>query len=310
MGDIPYAALAGLGGNLLSGGIGELLAGMDEREQEALLRQAVDAYGNIDLPKLERLSAEQLGPSRFDSIQTDPALRQAQMDALDSLQREARAGGMTLDDRATYLQAGDKAARDASGAMGRIREGLEARGMGGSGTETALQFGAAQGQAQRAGEAALQTAADSRRRALDSMMAGGRLAGSMREQEFGEKSRGAEAADAIARYNAESRARANQYNAGLGQQGFENQRSLLGGKVNALNGQSALAGQRAQGKRQFWAGMGEAGRQAGREVQRRYDLSDPAQSGSRGYGSLPGDWTQYEQSTPDDWDNPWKKGGF
>lgn len=249
-------------GLLIQGGagvLGELLSMDDKAEQQRLIRQAMDEFGNIDLPKLEEIAAEQLGPSEMGSLRADPEMVAAQRASLEELKRLSQSGGLRLEDRAMQNEALGRASRAESAGRQRISEDMAMRGQSGSGAALAMQLQNQQGAAQRGSESAMQAAAQGQRRALDAMLQRGRLAGDMRGQEFSEKARAAEARDSISRWNATARADANRYNAGLAQQGFNNSMSLAGARANTAVGAANHAGQNAQDTRQLAAGVGKAG---------------------------------------------------
>jgi hypothetical protein len=259
MDPITLSLLIGAGVQILGGVAGEAFSAQDRETQQRLLQQATDAYGKVNLPKLQQLVGEQVGPSELSKVGGDPELQQAQRGALDEIMRVARSGGMTLEDKANLNRVQNKVARTESAGRNRISEDMAARGISGGGAELAMQLANNQQASQQASENGLETAAAAQHRALDAMMQGGRLAGDIRGQDYNEKARAAEAQDMINRYNADSRSRAAQYNAGLAQQQYENEMRQAQGKAGGLREQSAAAGQRAQDTRSLWNGLGTAG---------------------------------------------------
>lgn len=257
------AALIGVGAQAGLGVLGEILASMDEADAERLIKQATDQYGKIDLPALKQIVAEQLGPSDLSKIQSDPELVSAQKDALAEVLRVGRDGGLRLEDKAALNEATGAAARAGTGNYRRVLEDRAQRGISGSGDELVASMKAGQDAAQGASNAGLRVAADAQRRSLDAMLSGGRLAGEMRGQEFGEKSRVAEAQDAIKRFNAEGRTAASQYNNQIAQQGFGNQMTVLDRKAGGLRDQAQLKRDAAAGKRSMFSGGGAAAARGG-----------------------------------------------
>lgn len=148
---------------------------------------------------------QDLGPSAYDQIATDPRLRDAQMTALDRLSREGSAGGMGVEDRVALAQAQGETARRERGSREAILQGMAMRGQGGSGVELAATLANQQGAAEQNAMSGAQAAADARRRALSATMQSGQLGGSIRGQDYGEKANRASATDAIARFNADQR---------------------------------------------------------------------------------------------------------
>lgn len=256
-------ALIGLGAQAGLGVLGEILAGMDEAEAERLIAQATDQYGEIDIPTLEALVAEQLGPSAMTGVQTDPAFAAAQREALNELMSLARSGGLRLEDKAALNEALGQAARTESAGRRRIAEELAARGVGGSGAELLMQLQGNQQTAQRAADTGLRVAGDAQRRALDAMLAGGRLAGDIRGQEFGEKSRVAQAQDEIARFNAAGRERAALANRQMQQQSFANRLALADRRAAGFRDRASMKRDAARGKRMMFGGFGAAASRGG-----------------------------------------------
>jgi hypothetical protein len=223
---------AGVATQIIGGLIAYYIAKGDREKARSLLEQAAQ-MAEVDLPELERLVAEEVGPSAFEDIKTDPALRDAQMAALDRLQQIDQEGGLLLADKANLNKVLGQTNRAAASQNAAVREDMAARGVGGSGAEMAMQLANNQAQAQRGGEQGLDIAAMAQQRALDAIMARGQLAGDVRGQDFGEQSQIAQAKDLISRYNADSRSKAKYHNAGLGQQHFDNQMRRNQGRAAA-----------------------------------------------------------------------------
>lgn len=256
-------ALAGLGAQAGLGVIGEILASMDEAEAEKLIKSATNQYGEIDLPALKQIVAEQLGPSELSRIQGDPELAAAQKEALGEIMRVGRDGGLRLEDKAALNEAMGSAARAGTAGYKRVLEDRAQRGISGSGDELVASMKAGQVASQQASDAGLRVAGDAQKRALDAMLAGGRLAGDIRGQEFGEKSRVAEAQDAIKRFNAEGRTNASKYNNEVSQQGFGNSMAVADRRAAGLRDQAQLKRDSAAGKRSMFAGGGAAAARGG-----------------------------------------------
>ena len=140
-------------------------------------------------------------PSEFNKITTDPVFKDAQMKALTGLQDVADQGGMTdvmkgrLNDIARSEQVKSRGAREG------ILQNASERGVGGSGLELMAQLKNQQDSATRASDRGTQVAADAEERALNALIKSGQMGGEMETQEFGEKSKIAEAQDAVNRFN-------------------------------------------------------------------------------------------------------------
>ena len=144
-------------------------------------------------------------PSAFNSIETDPELQKAQMAALSQLQEIGSEGGLTKTDRAKLNQI--KSQEDAAnrGQREAIMQRAQARGMGGSGLEIASQLQNQQDSATRQAQRDMDVGALAEQRALDAILQGGNLAGSMQNTAFNQQAQKAEANDAISRFNTQNR---------------------------------------------------------------------------------------------------------
>lgn len=209
---------SGVGGGL--GGFLGSLAGWNETEPD---RNAIDsdaAMGlyqgtnfqyldprDVQMRSLARYQspeneqALQMGPSAFGDIQSDPALRQAQMAALAQQQGEAGQAGMGLEDRIAQSQAQAQQARQEQGQRQAILAAAQSRGQLGGGAQLGAQLNAQSAGATSGAAAAQQAALGARMRALQSMQGAGQLGGQIRGQDYGEAANRAAAQDAISRFN-------------------------------------------------------------------------------------------------------------
>lgn len=167
----------------------------------------------------ERVEAEKvqafLSPdSAMSNISTDPRLREAQLKALSQLQEVGDNGGMTLRDQANLSKVQGQVAAADRGRREAIMQNMAARGASGGGLELLAQMQNAQASTDREAQSGLDIAAQAQERALQAMMNSGQLGGSIRSQDFGEKSQVAQAQDAINKFNAGVRNQSTQYNAG------------------------------------------------------------------------------------------------
>lgn len=256
MADIPWGQIAGAGAQVVAGMAGNEKAAGYTAEELRMLREALAQYDSVGLPDS---SPELLGPSAYSGIQADPATREAQMQALEELANVYRNGGMNLTDRANLAGIQSKTAQAERSARAGIADSMAARGISGGGSELAMNLAAQQGAAQRASTGGLEVAADAQKRALDAMLARGKMGGDIRGQDFSEKARAADAADSIARYNAASRT-------GAKQQGFNNSLTLAGAKAGAQHPLAGFYDNQAQDTRAEYAGYGAAAANAGRAI--------------------------------------------
>lgn len=299
-------AIASVAAPVIGGLMGANASAGDRAAAQAAYQRAYSQFDNINIPDTEKMrlalqeltqqgiitptaeQAEQLGISAMEGVTTDPRLRQAQMNALDTLAKMGEQG-LTATDLASLNQmrrsvGGDAQARDAS-----ILQNMAARGVGGSGVELATRLAANQRAADIAAQQSDQLAAMAQQRMLAAVSQAGQLGGQIRGQEFGEQADKARAADMIAQFNAAQRAGVQQrnvaglnaaqaanlaekqrvadtnvatrnaeqqYNKGLEQQRFNNQMALAGARSNALTGQAQQYQNQADSTAQMWAGLG------------------------------------------------------
>ncbi len=261
MDPITMSLIGGAGSQILGGAIGEMLAGADDAEREKLLKAAADEYGNIDPLKLERLVAEQLGPSRMEGVNEDAGLRGAEDAALNELLGIGQSGGLRLSDQAALNKVMNRTAHQASAGRDRIRESMAARGQMGSGNELAMLLEGEQSGNQRNAETGLEVAGMAQDRALQSLLQGGQLAGNMQQRGLGLKTDKARAADAIAAQNAAARGQTAQFNSGLGAKEWDSQFRVADARAGGKRDMAGLAGERANRKRGIASGISGAAAQ-------------------------------------------------
>lgn len=134
------------------------------------------------------------------AITTDPAFRQYQLDALASLEEQAR-DGLSAQDKADMAQLDGDVARQNAGRIGAIQQNMAARGMGGSGMELVAQLSSSQDLAQRQAQAASEKAAQIQNNKRNAAATLGSLGSNMQGQQFNQKAQQASAQDAINRFN-------------------------------------------------------------------------------------------------------------
>jgi hypothetical protein len=152
------------------------------------------------------------GPSAMNQVATDPRLKQAQMNALASLQ-ELSNGGMNAQDKAQLSQIQGQTAQADKGRRDAIMQNMAARGMSGSGNELLAQLQSSQAATDRQAQQGLDVAGMAQQRALASLQQAGSLGGNMQGQEFEQKSAQAQATDAISKFNAQNSQANSQFNA-------------------------------------------------------------------------------------------------
>lgn len=305
--DALLGGLIGGVGSIGSGLLGKSAADNAAEQAQRLAQESVAEYEKIGIPTIEaqRLalekfkSAGQLTPeleqalitpdTEMKQISVSPEVRDAQLQALNQLKQISQ-GGQTISDKAALEEGlGEVAARQ-RGSREAILQQMRNRGMSGSGMELAAQLQGQQAATQNANQVGLNAAAQAQNRALQALMQQGQLAGQVRTQEFGEKSKSAEAQDLINRFNTNQRAdvqqrnianlnqaqaanlqnaqnimnqntqlanQEQQANKALLQQQFQNQMQLNQAKANARAGQSSNIMDAGKTSANIWGGVAQ-----------------------------------------------------
>lgn len=205
---------------------------------------ALDAVKNVPLPVLKEYypelykqvvqmnpeleTAVTLGPSSMEGVSTDPALKQAQLKALQKLQGISDAGGMDAQFLADQARLETDVNANLQAQQGAIMQNLATRGMSGGGNELVARQMAVQQAANRQAQAGMDLKAQAERRALEALMGSGQMAGQMQAQDFGQQSQIAQAKDAIDRFNA------------------QNQQQIIGNNTNIKNNAQLFNANNAQ----------------------------------------------------------------
>jgi hypothetical protein len=218
--------LPAIAGMAAAGMIGGALGGQKERaglkRQEELAREQLNRILSIEQPELrevelakfentynfspEEMRALALGPSAMEGAFADEGTIEAQRQALRQLQ-ELSEGGVSEADIAAMQDMQLQAETAERGQRGAILQSMARRGMAGGGQELAASLAAEQGTADRLAGDRRNLVQGAQQRALQALSQSGQLAGSMRGQDFGEKSARANAADRIAEFNMRNRQR-------------------------------------------------------------------------------------------------------
>lgn len=257
MDPMTLAAIGGTVANVGASLLGEWWAGADEKQKHALEEEAARLYGDISPPTLERVLAEKVGPSAMEGISVDPRLKAARNLALERIMEAGLSGGMDAQGQLALEEGRRAAALQEQQGRAAVRSEARRRGLGGAG-EVVGQLAAQQAGANRASLSGLQSGADARSRALQSLSLGMQGGAAASSQDFGEAAQVAQARDRIAAFNAQMAQEANRYNAGLGQQEYENQMALADRRYGAKLRQADTYGQRAQRKRGMAGGVGQS----------------------------------------------------
>lgn len=186
----------------------------DYKWQSDFIPQTVSAgddviYEGVD-PRLADIST--VDRSEMNNISVDPRLKDTQMASLSALEDIANSGGLTMADKAALNSIQSEVAQADRGRRDAIMQNMGMRGMGGSGMELLAMLDSAQAATSNANQSGMDIAGMAQQRALDAIMSGGNMAGNIRNQDFGEQARIAEANDVIAKFNAENTNQGNQFN--------------------------------------------------------------------------------------------------
>jgi hypothetical protein len=253
--------------------------------------QQLQLQGYNDVGNLvnQNEQALQLAPNAMNNISTNPALIQAQMQALNQLTQTGQAG-MTPGEQAALNQAQTNAAAQAQAKNAQIMNQFAATGMGGSGAQLASQLSNSQQGAQQLANNSNQVAQNAQQNALQAISQAGALGGQMQGQAFGQQAQIAAAQNAINQFNtansqnvqntnvqnanqanlynlAQQQAIANQntqlqnqqqqYNKQLLQQQFNNQMGLASGRAGQYQGIANTQNQYAGNTANMYAGVGQ-----------------------------------------------------
>jgi len=241
-------------------------------------REQMARLDKLSLPELEEymlqnpelvglLDAEKIADSKMGEISLDPALRDNQMKALDSLRQQSEEGLTATDKYAMEQMLGGVSAQERSQQAG-IESDMARRGMDSSGAALMAKLQAGQSGANNARDKAMQMAAQGQQNRMAALGQLGTQSGQMQQQDFNRQAQTASAQDAIARANAMNKQNVSSQNlaarqsienqrAGtanqqaqvanqIAQQNFNNQMSKATGQGSVANAMSSIAGNAPQ----------------------------------------------------------------
>lgn len=254
--------------------------------KEVILKQ-FESQGQLT-PELQQ--EIELQGSQVAEIKEDPALRNAQMEALSTLGGVSR-GGLRAEDRSAYNELRNKVQQDSEAKRQQILQQMQAKGMGGSGANLMAQLQASQASADSASEGADRLAATASQRALEALGQKASLAGNVRTQDMSAADLKAKAIDdrnqflyqnsvqrQAANVNAKNSAqqanlaneqRLSEMNTSQGntealrqneakRQNWQDQLALATAKANALNNQGTVNAAASQGQANMYSALGNA----------------------------------------------------
>jgi hypothetical protein len=176
----------------------------------------------------------------FDNVAADPRLKQAQFDALDEINRRSQVG-FTAEDIAELNAVRRGAEQQNKARMDTIVQQKQEQGMGGSGTELAMQIAAGQQTAQAqalADQELSKNAITNKYAALDKLLAGST---ELRNQDIGEQAQVASSKDVMAKYNQQNQMDTNKANIAAANQAklldAQNKQALEAARTSTANTQ-------------------------------------------------------------------------
>lgn len=216
-------------------------------EAMALVEKAYQEHGSVDVPTLERVAFETLGPSAYEEIVTSPEARDAQYAALARMREMVDESGFTLADKAALNNILNQTGQQAAANQAGLQDFFASRGVGGSGAEVAAQISNQQAAANQANQQGLNLAAQAQQRYFDSVRQNFDMGSALRNQDWAEQSQKAAAMDEIARFNAQQRTNEGIYNNNLAVQQYNMHRGEADRQMqNAYNLANLKAGHAAQ----------------------------------------------------------------
>ena len=217
-------AVAGVGSAVISGNrakkeaaAARAAAGDQQAAAQLQLREAVEKLEAVGVPSIEaqRIVLEQpelvglqdvheIAFSEMSQIESDPKLRDAQMQGLDQIQEIAETGRTAGEKAQEQLDTRSVAAQEQARRKA-ILQSMAERGMAGSGQELAALLQGSQSAADRKAQMQAQLIKDREARKMAAIQQAATLGGQIRGQEFGEQSKIASAEDAIKQFNIANR---------------------------------------------------------------------------------------------------------
>lgn len=170
------------------------------KSDQEFKKAIAEAYG-IDIPDEKLMQIKQAKVEHQKDIATDPALRGEQLNALRKLSGIADAGGMDPQSKAALQEAQYAAQKQYADSSASLMRQQMARGTADSGNAMANNLAAASTSANMLNRAGVQAAGDARARALQAISESGRLAGNVRNADFGEAANNRDAWNEIEKFN-------------------------------------------------------------------------------------------------------------
>lgn len=237
----------------------------DERAQ-ANLRDARNVYNDLNPPELvqehpQYATATDLGPSAMGGVSVNPEYNQAQIAQMAALSNLSKNGGHNAASDANLARIQQAENANARGQRGAIMQNANARGMGGSGSALLAQLNAAQNAQNNQSMEDLGVAGQEANTAIQAGQGAANIGANMQNNDFAQRASKAQAADAIARFNAGQKTGVSEYNTGAAndaqkfntglqqtqyQNNFQKRAGLSGASMAGVNYNQAAANTGAQ----------------------------------------------------------------
>lgn len=285
------AIIAAIGAAIAAGSaiVSMLVANGRQDEAMKLVEEAYNQYGSVDVPALEKVAFERLGPSAYEKIVTSPQARDAQYTALAKMKEMVEGQGLTLEDESQLNRILNATGQAASSGSQALQENFAARGIGGGGAEIAAQLANQQNAANMANQSGLDLAAQAQKRYFDSIQQNFNAGSSLRQQDWNEQSQRASAADEIARFNADAATRERLYENQRRQQEYDNQRRENDSRIQKSRDMASLKAGQGTAEAQRIANVGQAAGEA------TYAMGNAWDEYSKGQGAVPVAGTDYDK---------------
>ncbi len=251
-------SLVGMIGQLAGSETGAAMGSMDQAQAMALIKASVDAYGKINVPKLQNLMLQQNKNTNLAGIKEDPKYR-TQQDAADAqLDDVIRSGGLTLADKAALNAIRNRTAQTESAGRHAIESGMASRGTLDSGAQLAMELQGNQQSANTLAAADESQAAQAQQRAFNAIRERASRASEGSDRDYRRQSDAARAQDAIGAGNTAIANTALMHNSGLAQQDFQNQLTLTSARTQPNQNLAAAYAGAAKDKQQQGQAIGNA----------------------------------------------------
>jgi hypothetical protein len=184
--------------------------------------------------------SEGLGPSKASQVTTDPRYLESQLAALAALEEEANTG-FSQADKARMMREDKNLRRNTAGQLGAIRQGMQRRGITGSGLDLMAQLQASEAADEQASMLALEREARGEGNRRSARLSAAELAGGLDSREYQRKMDAARAQDEIEAFNLQNRMRRQEMNANLQNEA----------RARNLEGRQRVASSNVQGRNNF-----------------------------------------------------------